>query len=459
MNFCFEAFALDTDAYVLTKGTEVIALEPQVFALLQFLIENRDRVVSKDEIIEHVWDGRIVSDAALSSGINGARRAVGDSGKAQAIIKTFPRRGFRFVADVTDDNPSEAAVTPISNVSDKPTIAVLPFDNLSGDPEQEYFSDGITEDIITALSRLRQFFVIARNTTFTFKGKAVDVPAVARELGVRYVLEGSVRKAGERLRISAQLIDGDSGNHIWAEQYDRDLGDIFAVQDEITMMVVGSIQPALVTTEQDRARRKSADDLGAWELFQRGMWHLRRRTLEDLIEARGFFHRSIELNPSFAPSYAGVAHSFWQQLVLGMVEEPGAVRDEVVSNARMGVELDREDPYTHVVLGRIYSYFFGKYDEGYQQLQIARELNPNDTEVKYSLGSCLIALGRPAEALPLLEEVIRQNPRDPARWLHMELLARAHFNRHSPYTIQIRGNRTTFPPPRELYPLCSHPMA
>ena len=234
MIYRFGDHTLDTEGFRLTARGEEIAVEPQVFALLQFLIEHHDRVISKDEIIEHVWDGRIVSDGTLNSRINSARRALGDDGKAQAVIKTFPRRGFRFVAEVTDDNAPEAKATLPSPSTGKLSIAVLPFDNLSGDPEQEYFSDGITEDIITALSRIRQFFVIARNTAFTYKGQPMDVQAVAKELGVRYVLEGSVRRAGDRVRISAQLIDGAAGNQLWAEKYDRGLEDVFEVQDEIT---------------------------------------------------------------------------------------------------------------------------------------------------------------------------------------------------------------------------------
>jgi TolB-like protein len=227
----FGDYSLDTGSLELKRRGDLVALEPQVFRLIVCLIKNRDRVVSKDELIDMVWDRRIVSDGALNTRINSARSAVGDNGKTQAVIKTFPRRGFRFVADAVEVQPTTAAPgTEPLPLPDKPSIAVLAFENLSGDREQEYFADGLAEDIITGLSKFHWFFVIARNSSFTYKGSAVDVKQVARELGVQYVLEGSVRKSGNRVRITAQLIDALTGRHVWAERYDRDLEDVFAVQ-------------------------------------------------------------------------------------------------------------------------------------------------------------------------------------------------------------------------------------
>ena len=262
MIYKFNQFTLDTDSLELKQGAELVEVEPQVFSLLACLIKNRDRVVTKDELIDVVWDGRIVSDGALNSRINSARRALGDDGKTQAVIKTFPRRGFRFIVEIIGEGETAPEHSgSASGVSGKPSIAVLPFENLSNDPEQEYFSDGISEDIITALSRIHQFSVVARNTTFAYKGQAMDVQAIANDLVVRYLLEGSVRKAGDRVRISAQLIDGMTGNQLWAEKYDRDLNDIFAVQDEITQMVVAAIEPTLAKVERDRANVKNTESL------------------------------------------------------------------------------------------------------------------------------------------------------------------------------------------------------
>ena len=229
MRYLFEEYAFDTDRRELHRGADVVSVAPQVFDLLDYLIRNRERVVSKDDLVRAVWKGRIVSDAALTTRLNAARNAIGDSGEKQCLIKTLPRKGFRFVGSVQEaQDPAGAAAAanpeeppkPALTLPDKPSIAVLPFANLSSDPEQEYFADGMVEDIITGLSRSKSLFVIARNSSFTFKGKAVDVKRIGRELGVRYVLEGSVRKSGNRVRITGQLVDAETGNHIWADRYE-----------------------------------------------------------------------------------------------------------------------------------------------------------------------------------------------------------------------------------------------
>ncbi len=251
MILSFGNHELDVERRELKRANTPVHVEPQVFDLLIYLVENRDRVVSKDDLIASVWGGRIVSDSTLTSRINAARKAVGDSGEDQKLIRTIARKGVRFVGVVhtqsndvapATDLPQDVAAEPSRPalpLPDRPAIAVLPFINMSGDQEQEYFSDGISEDIITALSKLRWFFVIARNSSFTYKGKAVHMKQVAEELGVGYVVEGSVRRGGDRVRITAQLNDVATGSHLWAERYDRDLADVFAVQDEITEAIVG----------------------------------------------------------------------------------------------------------------------------------------------------------------------------------------------------------------------------
>jgi TolB-like protein len=278
MIYNFENYSLDANRQELRCGANLVSIEPQVFDLLQYLICHRDRVVTKDDLIAHVWNGRLVSESTLSSRITAVRHAIGDSGVDQRFIRTVARKGIRFVGDIreimdpsaADNSLKKFGSTPFC-LPDKPSIAVLPFINMSGDAEQEYFSDGITEDIITALSRLRWFFVIARNSTFAYKGLATDVRQVGRDLGVRYTLEGSVRKSGQRVRITAQLMDAMAGNHIWAERYDRELGDIFALQDEITTSVTAAIEPKLVAAEGIRAASRSIDDLDAWDLVARAL--------------------------------------------------------------------------------------------------------------------------------------------------------------------------------------------
>jgi adenylate cyclase len=224
LRYLFENFAFDTDRRELHRGPDVVSIAPQVFDLLEYLIRSRERVVSKDDLINAVWSGRIVSDAALTTRLNAARSAIGDSGEEQRLIKTLPRKGFRFIGqvqesrEVANSNPGEVAPESAPALPDRPSIAVLPFENMSGDPEQEYFADGMVEEITTALSRFKRMFVIARNSSFTFKGKTVDIKEVGHRLGVRYVLEGSVRKASGKVRITGQLIDAVTGTHIWGGQ-------------------------------------------------------------------------------------------------------------------------------------------------------------------------------------------------------------------------------------------------
>jgi TolB-like protein len=267
LRYLFEEYAFDTDRRELRRGADVVSVAPQVFDLLDYLIRNRERVVSKDDLINAIWNGRIVSDAALTTRLNVARGAIGDTGEEQRLIKTLPRKGFRFVGPVREtQGPAGAAVAnnPVEppklalTLPDKPSIAVLPFTNLSSDPEQEYFADGLVEDIITALSRFKSLFVIASNSSFTYRGRAVDVKQIGRELGIRYVLEGSVQKAADRVRITGQLVDASTGVHIWAERFDGGLSDIFDLQDQVTESVVGAIA-ASGGKSRNRACQAQAD--------------------------------------------------------------------------------------------------------------------------------------------------------------------------------------------------------
>jgi TolB-like protein len=280
LRYLFDEYAFDTDRRELHRGVDVVSIAPQVFDLLDYLIRNRERVVSKDDLIKAIWDGRIVSDAALTTRVNVARSAIGDSGEEQRLIKTLPRKGFRFVGTVREaQRPLSVAVTdipaeqpkPALPLPDKPSLAVLPFTNLSSDPEQEYFADGMVEDIITGLSRSKSLFVIARHSSFTYKGKAVDIKQVGRELGVRYVLEGSVRNAGNRVRIAGQLIDATTGAHLWADRFDSQLEDIFDLQDQVTSRVIGAIFPQLERAEIERAKRKPTESLQAYDYYLRAI--------------------------------------------------------------------------------------------------------------------------------------------------------------------------------------------
>ena len=307
------------------------------------------------------------------------------------------------------------AAKPLA-LPDRPSIAVLPFQNMSGDPEQEYFADGVVEDIITALSRFKSLFVIARNSSFTYKDKVVDIRQVGREMGVRYVLEGSVRKGGNRARITAQLIDATSGAHVWADRYDRDLSDIFAVQDEITTSVAGTIEPALAEAEQQRALRKPPDSLDAWEAYQRGVWHFNRYSSEDNNTALTFFRQAIALDPNFAPGHYGYAMALqwdiWHFSTRPFVEVQGSPRKE----ARLAVSLDDKDAVAHAVLAHMMMWG-SEWEAAIAEARTAIALNPNSAFVISMLGCVLGFGGYREEALARLQQAMRASPHDPLTWL------------------------------------------
>src|SRR6476620_11540057 len=324
MILSFDDCEIDLERREFRRAGIAVHVEPQVFDLLAYLAQNGDRVVSKDEIFSSVWRNRIVSDSTLTSRINAARKAVGDSGQEQKLIRTVPRKGLRFVGDVhapssADEPAHNAAATDEIHepraalpLPDRPAIAVLPFINMSGEAEQEYFSDGISEDIITALSKLRWFYVIARNSSFVYKGKSVHLKQIGEELGAAYVVEGSVRKDGERVRITAQLNDVATGSHVWAERYDRSLADVFAVQDEITEAIVAAIEPQLYAAENFRAQRKPPESLDAWDLVMRGLSHYWRLTGQENMVAQAMLEKATAIDPNYGQAHGvlAAAHTF-----------------------------------------------------------------------------------------------------------------------------------------------------
>jgi TolB-like protein len=398
--YTFHEFKFDIDRRELWCGPEERSVEPQVFSLLAYLIENRDRVISKEELMDSVWEGRIVSDATLNTRINMARKALGDSGKEQTVIRTIPRRGFRFVAEIARGG------APLPN---KPSIAILAFDNISGDPDQEYFSDGVTEDIITALSHIRQFRVTARNSSFTYKGQSVDVRNVARELGVRYVLEGSVRKSNRRVRVTAQLIDGESGNHLWAERYDRELEDIFTVQDEITHTIVAALQPEITRSEIERALQKPPESLDAWDLYQRGLWHLYRNNKEDIAAARQMFEQAVDAESDFIGSYVGIVECDIHDLTFGYADRDPR---DTFAPARKAIEIDPQNAAAHKSLGM--AHFVNRdHPSAITELKLAIQLNPNDAHFYPYLGFAQSFSGLAEEALANFSMALKLSPRDP----------------------------------------------
>ncbi|MCK1740999.1 winged helix-turn-helix domain-containing protein [Bradyrhizobium sp. 139] len=433
MQFLFRDHLLDTDRRELSREQVPVAVEPQVFDLVVHLMENRDRVVSKDELIDKIWHGRSVSESTLTSRINAARKAVGDSGASQALIRTISRKGFRFVGNVETkrgaaaSEPGRGAQAPQAGLAlpDRPAIAVLPFTNMSGDREQDYFSDGISEDIITALSKLRWFFVVARNSSFVYKGRAVHMHEVARELGVRYVLEGSVRRSGDRVRISAQLNDVSTGSHLWAERYDRELADIFAVQDDITEAIVAAIEPQLYTAESFRAQQKPPGSLDAWDLVMRALSHYWRITGEDNAAAQGLLEQATAIDPAYgkalgllATSHIFGAHMGWADMALTV---PVAERAALAA-----VEADREDAWAHH--GLAYTYLFRRhFDDALAEFELALELNPNFAMAHAFHGVTLCYAGRWEEGYAAARHALRLSPRDPLAAIYGGVAAYAQF--------------------------------
>ena len=578
MLYSFEDFSLDTARRELRRGGALIAIQPQVFDLLEYAIRNRQRVVSKDDLLAAVWNGRIVSESTLSTRINAARSAIGDSGEEQRLLRTAHGKGIRFVGAVREGEEtvrklaaifaadvagysrlmgqdeigtlrrltacrailderiaahrgrifgsagdsvvadfasaidavqcavavqdalaneeqmrfrigvhvgdvivqsenlfgdgvniaarleglaepggicisgavrdqigtklpiaftdlgeqqfkniaqpirayciggagvSASAIAPASlPLPDKPSIAVLPFQNMSGDPNQEYFADGVVEEIITALSRYPSLFVIARNSSFTYKGRAGDIKQVGRELGVRYALEGSVRKAGNRVRVTAQLIEAEAGNHVWANRYDRDLTDIFALQDEITEAVAIAVAPAIADAERHRAMRRPPAGLDAWAAFQRGLWHFSKGTPDDNDLAERFFQQAIDLDPSFAGGYTGLADAQARAAGVYGKRTLAEIADSIFALARRAVTLDGNDAEARTCFA-MQLMRRGDYEGALAEVELALAISPNLAAAYGDLGAALMWSGHPKKGRAALEKSIRLDPRNP----------------------------------------------
>jgi TolB-like protein/cytochrome c-type biogenesis protein CcmH/NrfG len=439
MILSFGDYDIDVERRELSCAKAAVHVEPQVFDLLVYLVQNRDRVVSKDDLIASVWGGRIVSDSTLTSRINAARNAVGDSGDDKKLIRTIARKGLRFVGTVrvqqNGDRPARPPEPPPDEIQepsrlalplpDRPAIAVLPFINMSGDSEQEYFSDGISEDIITALSKLRWFFVVARNSSFIYKGKAVHMKQVGQELGVGYVVEGSVRKSGDRLRITVQLNDVATGSHIWAERYDRAIADVFAMQDEITEAIVAAIEPQVYAAENFRAKRKSPDSMDAWDLVMRALSHYWRVTRQDNVVAQALLEKATALDPGYgqahgvlAASHTFCAHMGWEDMAAAM---PVAERAALAA-----ITADSEDPWAHHALGCVYL-FARRFDDSLAEFELALRLNPNFSLAQGYYGLALSYCGRWEEADTAARRALRLSPRDPYSAVYYGIAAYARF--------------------------------
>jgi TolB-like protein len=361
MIFQFNQYCVDTDRYQLfSKGTE-LTTEPQVFDLLVYLIENRERVVSRDELLDNLWKGKVVTDSALSARLKDARKAVGDNGTKQSTIKTFHGRGYQFiaVASVSSKNPIASTNTAINNheplaLPDKPSIAVLPFHNFPNDPEQDYFSDAIAEDIIANLCRYRELFVIDHHSTFTYRDDRLDAVLIANELGVEYVATGNIRRSGDHVRVSAQLIEAKTGKAVWAERVDRKIDDLFALEDEVAARIAASLVSHIEEESSERAMRKHPENMTAFDCVMRARRHARSYDPDQNALARGLLEQAVELDPKYAVAYAYLASSYSVEAETDWCKSRYEAIERAVAYARMAVALDEFDSDTHAAMGTAY---------------------------------------------------------------------------------------------------------
>jgi len=408
-----------------------------VFDLLDYLIRNRERVVSKDDLISAVWNGRIVSDAALTTRLNAARIAIGDSGEKQRLIKTLPRKGFRFVGAVQE--AQTVAVEPIGSVARSrettPTpspprlsIVVLPFVNLSGNSEQDYFVDGVTESLTTDLSCINGAFVIARNTAFTFKGKPVDVKKLGRELNVRYVLEGSVQRSGNRLRVSVQLIDAETGNHLWAERFDKPVADLFDMQDEIVSRLANTLDAQL--TEQEARRAERSPNPNSMDLYFLGKALVYRGwTPEYLAEARGIFDRALALDPDNIDAMVWTAAIDLIVATSYFADEKARRVATAEANLFKALSIAPNHAWAHLIVGALLV-STNRAAQSIDEFERALALDSNLAEAHAEIGWAKYFMGRGAETEAHVNEALRLSPRDifAYRWMMMVGFAKLQLN-------------------------------
>jgi len=410
-------YVLDLRKFELRKGDRVLPAEPQVLALLFLLVENRDRLVTKDELVATVWGGRAVSDSAISSRIKSARQLLGDDGEAQRLIRTIHGKGYRFVGEASADE-SDASPEAAERKGTKPSIAVLPFTNMSGEAEQETFTDGMTDDLITDLSKISGLFVISRNSTFVYKGKAVKISQVAEELGVRYVLEGSVRRVGDQLRVNAQLIDALTGGHVWADRFDGNVADVFGVQDAFVRKIVDALEVRLTTSEKQEIAGGKTESIRAKEAFDEGWSLYLHYNAKDTAAAIASLKKAVELDPEYGRAYAALALAYFRVVESLWGKELG--KDELYFwlGAEDYVELAKKypTPLSHTVEAWRAAYR-GRAEDARRDAGRACRSDPNDPEAYIGMAWALTISGEPAEALNFVATAMRLNPNYPSHYV------------------------------------------
>jgi pentatricopeptide repeat protein len=415
--FLFEGFRLDRQARTLFRRDQAgafmpIAVGSRALDVLEVLVGRAGDLVSRDEFMTTVWPATVVEDTNLNMQVAALRRVLDEGRADSSCIQTVPGRGYRFAVPVTLVAADAAALRPSAPLPlpDKPSLAVMPFQNMSGDPEQEYFADGLVEEIITALSRITWLFVIARNSSFTYKGQAVDVMQVGRELGVRYVLEGAVRKARGRVRISAQLIDATTGAHLWADRFDGPLEEIFELQDKVAVSVAGVIEPTLQAAEIARSAYRPTIDLTAFDLYLRAL----RRQFErnSLVHALDLLGQAIERDPHYGPALALAAQCHQALEVNGWAEDPVAARRTSIDLARRALRSSPDYPDVLALAAFVLGYFGEDIDVSLRLIDRCLTLNPSHARGWHWSGLLRVFAGQPEVELGHFENYLRLSPRD-----------------------------------------------
>lgn len=425
MRYRFEDYVLDADRHELYRNGLIVPAAPQVVDLLAFLVQHRGRIVTKDQLVAAIWQGRSVGDSAITTRLNVLRCAIGDSGHEQRLIKTLPRKGFRFIGKVHEEQTTPHLRDDVLS-RDLPSIAVLPFANLSGDPSQDFFGDAIAEDVLTALAGLRWLLVIARNSSFTFRGTVFDIREIGRQLDVRYVLEGSARHANGCLRVASRLVETQSATQVWSARYKRSLGDVFQLQDEVTDSILTELAPAILDAERKRVARRAPETLTAWECYQRGVAQMLKQSAESNLSARQFFQQAASLDPGYSQAYDGLA---WTHLTEAtpfscIPIEEGCRQSEPL--ARIALELDPENTGARARLALAH-HLRGECRAALEEAERALSTSPNCADACGARGTTLVFAGEYAAGRASLERFLRLSPRDPARPIRLSQIAAAFY--------------------------------
>lgn len=428
--FVFGEFRLDLDKRQLSRKGTALPLKSRAFDVLCALAAAKGELVTKGELMARVWPGVAVEENNLQVHISALRKALADGKGDDGFVLTVPGRGYRLIGArlAVGHRAPDASARPGLALPDRPSIAVLPFVNLSRDPEQEYFVDGMVEEIIVGLSRMRWLFVIARHSSFTYKGRTIDVKEVGRELGVGYVLEGSVRKAGQRVRITTQLIDASTAGHVWADRFDGALDDIFELQDQVTSGVLAALGPNLERAEIERARRKPTESLDAYDYYLRGLAASHRGTPEGVTEASRLLSRAIEIDPDFAAPYGWAAICLMIRQFNGWTRDRAQDMAEVRRLAWRAAEVGKDDANALAASGLALGYFAGDLENGAAHIDRALMLNPNFAFAWYASGVVKSMRGEePKIAIEHIARAMRLNPLAPFMYTVESAMALAHF--------------------------------